>query len=217
MTFKDFRDLYDEAYGLGCKGCTSYRYSEVRGSILSAEAEESKSEPMPVLLVRPEVLSGQTYKVRWPSSDESYYITINDVGDKPFEVFIQSTSSRFTDWTTALALMISAIMRKGGDLSFIPEELRKVRSAIDGGYVGGTHYGSLVAVIGDTIGKHLSKSDIQQSEDVAANDSDNPQVHIAISASVAAVAMDQCPQCYQLSLVMKEGCSQCTLCTYSRC
>ena len=120
----------------------------------------------------------------------------------PFEVFIQSPSSRYTDWTTALALMISAIMRKGGDLDFIPEELKKVRSAIDGGHVGGQYYGSLVAVIGDTIGKHLAKSDIQQLEDMAANDPHNPQVQIAISAASTPV-MDLCPQCHHTSLLQR--------------
>ena len=66
---------------------------------------------------------------------------------KPFEIFIHSTSSKYTDWTTALSLMVSAIMRKGGDIDFIPEELMKVRSADDTNWIDGRFYGSLVAVI----------------------------------------------------------------------
>ncbi len=213
MTFEKFRDMYDEAYKRGCKGCTSYRFSEVRGSILSADAGDETATP-PALLMRPEVLPGRTYKVRWPSSEENYYITINDIGEHPFEVFIQSTSSRYTDWTTALALMISAIMRKGGDLSFIAQELKKVRSAIDGGHVGGQYYGSLVAVIGDTIGKHLSNSDIQRAKDMAANDSENPTIQIELHAQVA---REICPQCNQPGIIKQEGCDQCVLCRYSRC
>ena len=212
ITFEDFKNMYKYAHEMGCKGCTTYRYSEVRGSILSAEADDEKATP-PQLLTRPEVLSGRTYKVKWPSVDENYYITINDVADKPFEVFIQSTSSRYTDWTTALSLMISAIMRKGGDISFIPEELMKVRSAEDVGYVGGRFYGSLVAVIGETIGKHLSSGDIQRVEDDASADNKNPKVNIELIAAVGRM----CPQCKQPTLIMQEGCDMCTSCTYSKC
>ncbi|MEE8598506.1 MAG: adenosylcobalamin-dependent ribonucleoside-diphosphate reductase [Dehalococcoidales bacterium] len=213
MTFEDFKQLYDMAYESGCRGCTTYRYSEVRGSILSAEADDSEEAVAPRLLTRPEILSGSTYKVKWPAVDENYYITINDVGGKPFEIFIHSTSSKYTDWTTALSLMISAIMRKGDDISFIPEELRKVRSAQDVGYVDGRFYGSLVAVIGETIGKHISNSDIQQLDEGPSESSKNPKVQIELMASVGA----PCPRCNQPTLIRQEGCATCTSCTYSTC
>ncbi len=215
ITFEDFKSMYAYAYDKGCKGCTTYRFSEVRGSILSAGAEDKNEAALaPILLTRPEVLSGRTYKVRWPSVDENYYITINDVGEKPFEVFIQSTSSKYTDWTTALSLMISAIMRKGGDISFIPEELKKVRSADDAGWVGGRFYGSLVAVIGETIGKHLSDGDIQQLDSEAVNDTENPKVKIELKANTG---LEFCPACHQPALTRVEGCDMCTQCTYSKC
>ncbi|MEE8599346.1 MAG: hypothetical protein V3S69_07585, partial [Dehalococcoidales bacterium] len=206
MTFEQFQDLYIRAYNLRTKGCTSYRYSEVRGSILSSHDEEKTPE----ILVRPEVLSGRTYKVKWPSVDENYYITINDVGNDPFEVFIQSTSSKYTDWTTALSLMISAIMRKGGDISFIPEELAKVRSADDSAWVEGKFYGSLVAVIGDTIGRHLLSGDSSSVEEASAKESTDTQVPRLSTG-------DTCPQCNQPQLIQQEGCMKCMNCTYSNC
>ena len=205
ITFEDFKHLYEDAYSLGCKGCTSYRYSEVRGSILSAPGEAEKPDHQP--LHRPDVLSGRTYKVKWPSVNENYYVTINDIGDKPFEVFIQSTSSKFTDWTTALGLMISAIMRKGGDISFIPEELAKVRSADDSAWVEGKFYGSLVALLGETIGKHLTNGVIIEVDEEPQLTLEDPQGQKG----------ETCPQCNAPALIMQEGCKKCINCTYSNC
>ncbi len=207
-TLEEFKELYSLAYELGCKGCTTYRYSKTRGSILS-----TISEPVTeTLLRRPDVLSGRTYKVHWPNVNENYYVTINNVADKPFELFIQSTSSKYADWTTALSLMISAIMRKGGDISFIPEELMKVRSADDSGFVDGKFYGSLVALLGATIGKHLTYGDIQHVNDIAPASEVNPQATI-----MAHQIGETCPKCNQPTLMHQEGCDTCASCTYSRC
>jgi len=217
ITFEDFRETYEKAYKLGCKGCTTYRYSEVRGSILSASPTSASVAPAPIL-VRPEVLAGRTYKVKWPSVDENYYLTINDVAGKPFEVFIQSTSSKYADWATALSLMISALMRKGGDISFIPEELQKVRSADDAGFVDGKFFGSLVALLGHNIGKHLNSGDIQHDKSVPSGKKMNPQgksqTHISINARPLG---ETCPKCNQPAVFRQEGCDSCTNCTYSRC
>lgn len=216
MTFEEFQEVYTLAHHLGLKGCTTYRYSEVRGSILSstdAVSEDGKAQP-PQVLTRPEVLRGRTYKVKWPSVNENYYITINDVADKPFEVFIQSTSSKYSDWTTALSLMISAIMRKGEDISFIPEELAKVRSADDTGWVDGKYYGSLVALIGDTIGKHLLSGVDSSVEEDASGTKANPKIHI--EAHVAPLG-ETCPYCNMPTLTRQEGCDLCLSCGYSHC
>ncbi len=220
IKFEDFKNLYAIAYDLECKGCTTYRYSETRGSILSLAGAPAQDvvAAVPQLLTRPEVLSGRTYKIKWPSVNENYYITINDVAGIPFEVFVQSTSSKYADWTTALSLMISAIMRKGGDISFIPEELMKVRSVDDVGWIDGKQYGSLVAVIGDTIGKHLSNGGIQRVEETPATDNENPKgPQIIITASPSLPIGTTCPQCNQPALIRQEGCDRCTLCTYSKC
>ncbi len=209
IEFEEFKHIYDTAYELGCKGCTTYRYSEIRGSILSATKEAgSDQETTEKILVRPEVLSGQTYKLKWPNVADNYYVTINDIGSAPFEMFIQSTSSKYADWATALSLMVSAIMRKGGDIDFISKELMKVRSADDAGFVDGKFYGSLVALIGDTIGKHHSRDSKQ---------------HITIEASevpkIQQVPGEICPDCGQPSVIRLEGCDRCTniQCNYSRC
>lgn len=220
MDFEDFKSTYAIAHESGCKGCTTYRYSEVRGSILSkggSPADTAATHP----LVRPDVLNGRTYKIKWPSINENYYITINDVGSTPFEVFIQSTSSRYSDWTTALGLMISAIMRKGGDIGFIPEELQKVRSADESAWIEGKYYGSLVALIGDTIGKHLKDGDISEVEEEPPEAKRNTQaqrikIDIAPGKQVKPMG-DTCPQCNAPALISQEGCARCMNCGYSNC
>ena len=159
------------------------------------------------------MLDGRTYKVQWPSVGENYYVTINNIAGEPFEVFIQSTSSKYADWTTALSLMISAIMRKGGNIDFIPEELMKVRSADDSGWVEGRFYGSLVALLGATIGKHLSTGDLQRvTEDVPESASNTQgQTHSRLPPG------ETCPQCNQPTVINQEGCDRCLNCDYSRC
>ncbi len=214
ISFEDFKRVYELAIELGCKGCTTYRYSETRGSILSSvPAKDASSGPTPeVILTRPEVLSGSTYKVHWPTVNENYYVTINDVAGRPFEVFIQSTSSKYADWTTALSLMISAIMRKGGDINFIPEELMKVRSAEDSGFVDGKFYGSLVALLGSTMKQHFSNGDISSDEEATSSLRTNPQI------SITAQPMGEtCPDCTMPTVIRLEGCDRCTNCNYSRC
>ena len=81
-------------------------------------------------LDRPEVLLGQTYKIKWPDSDHAFYITINDIEKdgrrRPFEIFINSKNMEPYAWTLALTRMISAVFRRGGDVSFVVHELKAV-------------------------------------------------------------------------------------------
>lgn len=210
ISFEDFKNIYTMAYELGLKGCTTYRYSEIRGSILTSDsAAKGAEDDRERKLVRPQVLSGRTYKLKWPNVDDNYYVTINDIGDQPFEMFIQSTSSKYADWATALSLMVSANMRKGGDIGFIAEELMKVRSADDAGYVEGQFYGSLVALIGYTIGQHCNHHTIQQSPEEVLEVPQNP--------STKRDRGETCPVCNQPALYRIEGCDKCTNCTYSKC
>ncbi len=132
-------------------------------------AVESKAEDKVVQLheklERPEMLLGSTYKVKTPLSEHALYITINDVllnqGTehelrRPFEIFINSKNMDHFQWIVALTRIISAVFRKGGDVTFLVEELRSVFDP-RGGYFkkGGRYMPSLVAEIGDAIECHL--------------------------------------------------------------
>ena len=114
------------------------------GSVLSVSESDDKPEGreateaagrrdqlyMSEPLDRPAALEGHTYKVKWPDSEHALYITINDIvlagHRRPFEVFINSKNMEHFAWTVALTRMISAVFRRGGDVSFVVEELKAV-------------------------------------------------------------------------------------------
>ena len=110
-------------------------------------------------LDRPGDLPGHTYKVRWPDLDHAFYITINDIEQdgrkRPFEIFINSKNMEHYAWTVALTRMISAVFRRGGDVSFVVEELKAVFDPRGGQWMGGRYIPSLLAAIGEVIERHL--------------------------------------------------------------
>jgi ribonucleoside-diphosphate reductase alpha chain len=110
-------------------------------------------------LDRPEALPGKTYKVKWPDSEHAIYITLNDVIQdgrrRPFEVFINSKNMEHYAWTVALTRMISAVFRRGGDVSFVVEELKAVFDPRGGQWMGGRYVPSLLAAIGEVIERHM--------------------------------------------------------------
>jgi hypothetical protein len=116
-------------------------------------------------LERPDMLVGSTYKLKTPLSEHSLYVTLNDIilnaGTehelrRPFEVFINSKNMDHFQWIVALTRIMSAVFRKGGDVTFLVEELHSVFDP-RGGYFkkGGKFMPSLVAEIGDVVESHL--------------------------------------------------------------
>ena len=146
------------------------KYSVVKDEEKAAAApvEESavaKIVQMHEKLERPEVLIGSTYKIKTPLTEHALYVTVNDVVlnpgtddelRRPFEVFINSKNMDHFQWIVALTRIISAVFRKGGDVTFLVEELRSVFDP-RGGYFkkGGKYMPSLVAEIGDVIERHM--------------------------------------------------------------
>lgn len=135
--------------------------------ILDHVGERRSREGAVVYMAKPverdQVLSGFTYKLRWPRSEHAIYITINDVAIdghlKPFEIFINSKNLEHYAWTVALTRMISAVFRRGGDVSFVVEELKAVFDPQGGAWIDGRYVPSLLAAIGDVIEKHLNRLD----------------------------------------------------------
>ncbi len=228
--FEAFKDLYAKAYAEGCKGCTTYRPSPVRGSVLApaedgaAAAEAPAAAPvgqgeivyMAQPLERPPGLEGRTYKLRWPDSDHAIYITVNDImeGDRrrPFEVFINSKNMEHYAWTVALTRMISAVFRRGGDVSFVVEELKAVFDPRGGCWMEGSYVPSLLAAIGGVIERHMV--DIGFMPAPAAKDRDR----LAIARAVGDEDIGrQCPKCGLPGTVSQEGCETCLSCGWSKC
>jgi ribonucleoside-diphosphate reductase alpha chain len=170
ISFEAFKDVYLAAWDQGCKGCTTYRPNEVTGSVL-AVSETTDAAPqsdtgaeviyLSEPLDRPETLEGQTYKLKWPVSEHAIYITINDIivggRRRPFEVFINSKNMEHYAWTVALTRMISAVFRRGGDVSFVVEELKAVFDPRGGAWMGGRYIPSILAAIGRVIEEHLGQ------------------------------------------------------------
>jgi ribonucleoside-diphosphate reductase alpha chain len=221
--FEAFKDVYLAAWDMGCKGCTTYRPNAVTGSILSvSEATEAApmadkgaeviylSEP----LDRPEALEGQTYKLKWPMSEHAIYITVNDVvvggRRQPFEVFINSKNMEHFAWTVALTRMISAVFRRGGDVSFVVEELKAVFDPRGGAWMQGKYIPSILAAIGGVIEEHL----------IAIGFIEGAGLGLKSDPKAAAVVGQRgatCPSCGAYEMVMIEGCMTCRACGHSKC
>ena len=230
LDFEAFKHVYVEAYRTGCKGCTTYRPNEVTGAVLevTAPAEEAPADETRVAavsedasvvymaepLARPVALPGKTYKLRWPDSDHAIYVTINDLveGDRrrPFEVFINSKNMEHFAWTVALTRMISAVFRRGGDVSFVVEELKAVFDPRGGQWLDGRYVPSLLAAIGGVIEQHMLAIGFLTPDQA-------PSVIQQRRAVGDGAPGAPCPKCGQPTLVHQEGCDTCLSCGYSRC
>ncbi len=239
MSFDDFKDIYLQAYETGCKGCTTYRPNEVTGAVLELKQdppdeprlpfeEPSSDKPADAFeaggvvymtrpLDRPEVLPGQTYKLRWPESDHAIYLTVNDVvrdgRRRPFEIFINSKNMDHYAWTLGLTRMISAVFRRGGDVSFVVEELKAVFDPRGGQWVDGHYVPSLLAAIGEVIEKHMINIGFLHVE----SDDSNIEILARAAGEHGGRSPELCPRCSQPSLIHQEGCNLCTSCGFSKC
>jgi ribonucleoside-diphosphate reductase alpha chain len=255
ISFESFEDVYTKAFGLGLKGCTTYRPNAVTGAVLSRSPEASSPAPaetrslkpvsedvsgsgdvvyMAKPLERDGALEGITYKIRWPASAHALYVTINDIvrdgRRRPFEIFINTKNLEHYAWTVALTRMISAVFRRGGDVSFVAEELKAVFDPEGGRWMDGRYVPSLLAAIGDVIEQHMLRIGFL----APAPDEKEPAVAMRLASSghagVAATTSDEalsrsppvagarvCPRCGERALRRIEGCWTCAICMYSRC
>ncbi len=233
ISFDDFKEVYMAAWDQGCKGCTTYRPNDVTGSVLSVSEETKKPEEtatpardvaemsgevvyMSEPLDRPSELEGQTYKLKWPDSEHAIYITINDIvvagHNRPFEIFINSKNMEHFAWTVALTRMISAVFRRGGDVSFVVEELKAVFDPRGGAWMQGKYVPSILAAIGGVIEKHMVSIGFLEGEGMGLKADPKAEV----------VAMDNrpkkaCSSCGSYELRMVEGCMTCASCGFSKC
>lgn len=222
ISFKDFKAVYLEAYRTGCKGCTTYRPNDVTGSVLSVESDKKdegptetvkyQTEPMP----RPESLQGHTYKIDWQGN--AAYVTINDFtspeGKKiPFEIFINSKQMDHFQWTVALTRMISAVFRRGGDVSFVVEELKNVFDPKGGTFVKGKGYvPSFIALLGATLETHLKSIGYLPGDETLLESVTEEETQ-----ETGMQTPDQCGSCGGFNVVKEAGCPICKDCGYSKC
>jgi len=189
-------------------------------------------------LERPEMLIGSTYKVKTPISDHAMYVTINDIvlnegtvheKRRPFEIFINSKNLDHYQWIVALTRIISAVFRKGGDVTFLVDELKAVFDP-RGGYwqAGGKYMPSIIAELGYIVEKHLISIgllaspglDEEQKKLIAEKRAEfeaRSRQKDAFAKSDYPEGAQLCSKCSTAAVVMMDGCMTCLNCGDSKC
>ncbi|WP_243042852.1 NrdJb [Dyella sedimenti] len=211
------------------------------------EAPKAEVIQMHESLERPETLVGSTYKIKSPLFEHALYVTVNDIvlnagtpheQRRPFEIFINSKNMDHFQWIVALTRIISAVFRKGGDVTFLVEEMKAVFDP-RGGYfkAGGIYMPSIVAEIGAVIEQHMKMIGLIHDPDM---DESTRQLIAEKRAAYEAAATGAkkapttddvptepsngfppgatlCAKCNTKALVLMDGCQTCLNCGYSKC
>jgi hypothetical protein len=204
----------------------------------AAARAEGKVIQMHEKVVRPEVLVGSTYKIKTPVSDHAMYVTINDIVlnkgtphevRRPFEIFINSKNLDHYQWIVALTRIISAVFRKGGDITFLVDELKAVFDP-RGGYwkPGGLFMPSIIAELGHVVEHHLAEIGLIRKPPL---DEEKRKLieqkradYLARHAQTDAFAQSEfpegaqlCNKCSVAAVIMLDGCMTCLNCGESKC
>ncbi len=225
------------------KKITKYNVVKEDENKVEAAPEESQSAPSNVIhmhekLERPDMLLGSTYKIKTPLSEHALYVTINDIVlnagteyelRRPFEIFINSKNMDHFQWIVALTRIISAVFRKGGDVTFLVEELKAVFDP-RGGYFkkGGKFMPSLVAEIGDAIECHmrmigLLKDDSLDEHQKKLIAEKRAQYEVSVKQAESTNPGDfpdgaqLCKKCNTKAAIIMDGCLTCLNCGDSKC
>ena len=232
------------------------------GDDTAAEDAGVKTDPaladvvqMDEMVERPQKLVGSTYKLKTPEhvSTHAMYITINDIVlnegtehelRRPFEVFINSKNLEHYQWIVALTLIMSAVFRKGGDITFLVDELRSVFDPRGGYWNKGKYVPSIIAEIGDVIERHLidigmlksNEPDEHQRKLIEAKRAElgggqgsgqSASAAVGAPSAMTAAAPEGeepwmatatlCPKCSHKAVVLRDGCQTCMNCGDSKC
>ena len=219
------------------KKITGYEVVKDEAGAQKAGAGETNVVHMHEKLERPETLVGNTYKIKTPLTEHALYVTINDIvlnpgtpheKRRPFEIFINSKSMDHFQWIVALTRIISAVFRKGGDATFLVEELRSVFDPRGGYFKKGKYTPSLVAEIGDAIECHMKmigmiraeEPDVERQKFIAekraahqercGNADTNDHGDFPAEAQL-------CVKCSTKAVIKMDGCMTCLNCGDSKC
>jgi hypothetical protein len=208
---------------------------------IDEQKDEKKEIPAEVVrigepLARPDKITGSTYKVKTPVTEHALYITINDVimnegtdqeHRRPFEIFVNSKNMEHFQWIVGLTRVMSAVFRKGGDLTFLIEELESVFDP-NGGYYkkGGKYVPSLVAELGQVLEEHLQNigmlkvTEPEEHQQQLIDDKKaeylkkNPN---KLDESGFPKDAQLCNKCQTKAAIMMDGCLTCLNCGESKC
>lgn len=186
-------------------------------------------------VARPDALEGVTYKIKTPLSEHALYVTINDIVlnpgtehelRRPFEIFINSKNMEHFQWIIALTRILSAVFRKGGDVTFLVDELRSVFDP-QGGYFkkGGRYTPSIVAEIGDVIEQHMiaigmlkkTAPDPHQQAHIDTKRREYAQKQGTDADDGFPVDAQVCKKCQTRAVINMDNCLTCLNCGDSKC
>ena len=172
-------------------------------------------------LEREQVLPGFTYKLKWADSNHAIYVTLNDIIQndrrRPFEIFINSKNMEHYAWTVALTRMISAVFRRGGDVSFVVEELKAVFDPRGGQWMDGKYVPSLLAAIGGVIERHMIDTGFLKPGQAGELADPEAAKQVMVVNDGVGGGLRQCPRCGDAALTFQEGCETCLSCGHSKC
>lgn len=197
-------------------------------------------------LERDAALAGFTYKLKWAASDHAIYITINDIEQdgrrRPFEIFINTRHLEHYAWTVALTRMISAVFRRGGDVTFVVDELKAIFDPQGGQWMDGRYVPSLLAAIGGVIEKHMIRTGFLSRPFEPPLAGDNSSASLTVTENLPQGArsagpsgamgagghgrrdqplssgpVKRCSRCGHGALVLQGGCWVCLDCGHTRC
>lgn len=186
---------------------------------------------------RPAMLFGSTYKIKPGDSEHALYLTINDIVlnpgtehelRRPFEIFINSKNMEHFQWIVALTRVMSAVFRKGGDVTFLVEELRSVFDPGGGYWKKGKRVPSMVAEIGDVLECHLRMIGMLKGEGLSECQqkflADKRAEFERTLAATGQAASDDfptgaslCPKCQTRAMIKMDNCLTCLNCGESKC
>lgn len=242
------------------KKIVSYRVADSKSSASESDSTAAPAKStghtaeiirMHEKLERPEgmeCLEGATYKIRTPLDDHALYVTINDIilnagtvheQRRPFEIFINSKNMDHFQWIVALTRVMSAVFRKGGDVTFLSEELQAVFDP-KGGYFrpGGKFVPSIVADIGAVVEHHLRRIGLLEPDELSeqqqllldqkraefearqAESAEKKTLNDAASGEAKSdfpPSASLCFKCNTKAMVVLDGCQTCLACGYSKC
>ena len=213
-------------------------YSVVDKDKATDEVEGKKADIVQLgePLGRPDQITGSTYKVKTPVTEHALYITINDIvmnegtpqeHRRPFEIFINSKNMEHFQWIVALTRVMSAVFRKGGDITFLVEELESVFDP-NGGYYkkGGKYIPSLVAELGQVVEQHLknigmlkTKVPDEHQEKLIQEKKEEYLKKNSQGLDESGFPKDAqlCHKCSTKAAIMMDGCLTCLSCGESKC
>lgn len=218
MTFDQFMEVYDYAYTTGCKSCTTYRPSDVRGSVLTAVTKSDTppsrdmlqlNDPHKTKLARPFGLMGATYKIKY--NETNYYLTLNHLPDgRPAEIFIESLDVTNEVWRNALCRALSALMRQNINITFLLDDMKQLKDPFGGAWgANGVYYASLPQAIAHLTDAHFSE--LLKNKSLVVLDHDWGK------ALKSDTKLPPCSKCGMNAVKHENGCDTCMSCGFSNC